>query len=167
MNARHQLFFLALVIARLAVAEPLAPPGSLPSPAPSAVWRPPMPGATPEASAAALASPAPAAEKTMTAVQPDGNAAVQQDTQVEASPVATPAPAPSRSDLLSTLANRQDQPVTLSIDEAAGVEMTREWRERAKEFESQNLTDGAVQFSWPQEIPSIVCAVLQVTDVAL
>ena len=45
--------------------------------------------------------------------------------------------------------------------------MTREWRERAKEFESQNMTDGAVQFSWPSEIPSIVCAVLQVTDVAL
>src|SRR4029077_12561532 len=30
-------FFLALLIARLAVAEPPAPPGSLPSPAPSAV----------------------------------------------------------------------------------------------------------------------------------
>ena len=45
--------------------------------------------------------------------------------------------------------------------------MTREWRDRAKEFESQNMTDGAVQFSWPAEIPSIVCAVLQVTDVAL
>ena len=45
--------------------------------------------------------------------------------------------------------------------------MTREWRERAKEFESQDMTDGAVQFKWPAEIPSIVCAVLQVTDVAL
>jgi hypothetical protein len=69
--------------------------------------------------------------------------------------------------LLSTLANRQDQPVTLTTDEAAGVEMTREWRDRAKDFESQNMTDGAVQFTWPAEIPSIVCAVLQVTDVAL
>jgi type IV secretion system protein TrbG len=29
------------------------------------------------------------------------------------------------------------------------------------------MTDGAVQFRWPAEIPSIVCAVLQVTDVAL
>jgi type IV secretion system protein VirB9 len=65
------------------------------------------------------------------------------------------------------LANRQDQPLTLTIDEAAGVEMTREWRDRAKEFESQNMTDGAVEFRWPAEIPSIVCAVLQVTDVAL
>ena len=63
--------------------------------------------------------------------------------------------------------NRQDQPLTLTLDEADGVEMTKEWRERAKEFESQNMTDGAVQFKWPAEIPSIVCAVLQVTDVAL
>jgi type IV secretion system protein VirB9 len=45
--------------------------------------------------------------------------------------------------------------------------MTREWRDRAKDFETQNMTDGAVQFTWPAEIPSIVCAVLQVTDVAL
>jgi type IV secretion system protein TrbG len=84
--------------------------------------------------------------------------------QPSASPSATPPPRP---DLLSTLAYRQDQPLTLTLDEAAGVEMTREWRERAKEFESQNMTDGAVQFRWPAEIPSIVCAVLQVTDVAL
>jgi type IV secretory pathway VirB9-like protein len=96
-----------------------------------------------------------------------GNAAGKQNAQAAASPVATPSPAPTRSDLLSTLANRQDQPVTLTIDEAAGVEMTREWRDRAKNFETQNMTDGAVQFTWPAEIPSIVCAVLQVTDVAL
>ena len=94
-----------------------------------------------------------------------GNAADQQGAQPAASPVATNPPA--RPDLLSTLAYRQDQSVTLTLDEAAGVEMTREWRERAKEFESQNMTDGAVQFRWPAEIPSIVCAVLQVTDVAL
>ena len=82
-----------------------------------------------------------------------GNAADQQGAQPAVSPVATNAPA--RSDLLSTLANRQEQSVTLTLDEAAGVEMTREWRERAKEFESQNMTDGAVQFRWPAEIPSI------------
>jgi len=94
-----------------------------------------------------------------------GNPASQQDPQPTPSPVA--AIEPPHSDLFSTLANRQDQPVTLTIDEAAGVEMTKEWRDRAKDFESQNQTDGAVQFTWPQEIPSIVCAVLQVTDVAL
>ena len=94
-----------------------------------------------------------------------GDAAYQQDAQGTVSPVA--AVEPARSDLLSTLANRQNQPISLTIDEAAGVEMTKEWRDRAKNFETQNMTDGAVQFTWPAEIPSIVCAVLQVTDVAL
>jgi type IV secretion system protein VirB9 len=107
---------------------------------------------------------APAAEET-----PEkkiaGDAAYQQDAQGTVSPVA--AVEPARSDLLSTLANRQNQPISLTIDEAAGVEMTKEWRDRAKNFETQNMTDGAVQFTWPAEIPSIVCAVLQVTDVAL
>jgi len=125
------------------------------------VWTPaatPTPASTPRSGGAA-ADPATPENKIA------GNAADPQDAQPVASPIA--AIAPAHSDLLSTLANRQDQPLTLTIDEAAGVEMTREWRERAKEFESQNMTDGAVQFSWPSEIPSIVCAVLQVTDVAL
>jgi len=146
------IFFLALFSSSVLWAE--SPP----------VWTPPL-AATPTPAAMPGAGP-PAAEPT-----PEkkiaGNAAVEQDTQPTASPVATPASVPSRSDLLSTLANRQDGPVTLTIDEAAGVEMTREWRDRAKNFESQNMTDGAVQFTWPAEIPSIVCAVLQVTDVAL
>jgi len=146
------IFFLALFSSSVLWAE--SPP----------VWTPPL-AATPTPAAMPGAGP-PAAEPT-----PEkkiaGNAAVEQDTQPTASSVAKPASVPSRSDLLSTLANRQDQPVTLTIDEAAGVEMTREWRDRAKNFESQNMTDGAVQFTWPAEIPSIVCAVLQVTDVAL
>ena len=144
MKARNKVLFLAFLTARFAGAEPAPLPGALPSAAP--VWTPPA---------------APTPEKKIA-----GNAANQRDAQATPSPVAAVAPA-ERSDLLSTLANRQDQTVTLSIDEAAGVEMTREWRERAKNFETQNMTDGAVQFTWPAEIPSIVCAVLQVTDVAL
>jgi len=166
MHSRHQLFFLAVLVARLAGAEPIASPGSLPSPTPSAVWTPPTPGPAPEASAAALASPTPERE---TAVQTDSKLASQQDREPAASAqaAATPSHSATPADLISTLATRQDQPVMLSIDEAAGVEMTREWRDRAKDFESQNMTDGAVEFRWPAEIPSIVCAVLQVTDVAL
>jgi type IV secretory pathway VirB9-like protein len=169
MNPRYQFLFLALLIARLAGAEPIAPPGSLPSPAPSPVWTPPSPGPAREASAVAVASPTPASTpEGETAVQPDGKLASRQDRESAASvPAATPSPSATPADLLSTLANRQDQPARLTIDEAAGVEMTKEWRERAKDFESQNMTDGAVQFTWPAEIPSIVCAVLQVTDVAL
>ena len=148
MKARNKVLFLAFLTARFAGAEPAPLPGALPSAAP--VWT--LPAATPAA---------PTPEKKL-----GGNAANQQDALATPSPVAAVAPA-ERWDLLSTLANRQDQTVTLSIDEAAGVEMTREWRERAKNFETQNMTDGAVQFTWPAEIPSIVCAVLQVTDVAL
>ena len=150
MTAKPTVLFLALLFsARFAGAEP-ALPGALPRPAP--VWTPP---------ATRPAAPEPTPEK-----KPAGNAAKQQDAQATVCPVTAVAPA-ERSDLLSTLADRQDQTVSLSIDEAAGVEMTKEWRDRAKDFESQNMTDGAVQFAWPQEIPSIVCAVLQVTDVAL
>ena len=143
------IFFLALFSSSVLWAE--SPP----------VWTPPLllrQRPPPRHARGAAADPATPEKKIA------GNAADPQDAQPAVSPIAL---APAHSDLLSTLANRQDQSVTLTIDEAAGVEMTREWRERAKEFESQNMTDGAVQFSWPSEIPSIVCAVLQVTDVAL
>ncbi len=142
------IFFLALFSSSVLWAE--SPPLWTPAATPTAA-------ATPRSGAAA--DPATPENKVA------GNAADQQDAQPAVSPAA--AIAPAHSDLLSTLANRQDQPLTLTIDEAAGVEMTREWRDRAKDFESQNMTDGAVQFTWPAEIPSIVCAVLQVTDVAL
>jgi type IV secretion system protein VirB9 len=169
MNIRHKVLFLAFLIARSAVAEPPQLPAAFPSPAPSPVWTPPQLAATP------TLAPAPRSDA-VTGWQADspestpekkiaGNAATQQDAQPAVSPVA--AIQPAQSDLLSTLANRQNQPIQLTIDEAAGVEMTREWRDRAKDFETQNMTDGAVQFTWPAEIPSIVCAVLQVTDVAL
>src|SRR6202011_3117713 len=109
------------------------------------VWTPPL-AATPTQPADKLPPEAPGAGPAAPEATPEkkiaGNAAVQQDTQPAGSLVVTPASVPSRSDLLSTLANRQDQPVTLTTDEAAGVEMTREWRDRAKDFESQNTTDG-------------------------
>src|SRR5271165_4153175 len=98
MNAQHKGLFLALLIARLAGAEPLAP-DSFPSPAPSA------------AAVASPAAPEPTPEKKIA-----GNAADQQDAQPAASPVA--AVDPPHPDLLSTLANRHDQPLTLTIDEA-------------------------------------------------
>src|SRR5271166_6617510 len=164
-------FFLALFSASVLWAQ--SPP----------VWTPaqvaatPAPTAAPRSDAAPARQPDPAFAATQTAEAPSptpeatpeqniaGNPASQQDPQPTPSPVA--AIEPRHSDLFSTLANRQDQPVTLTIDEAAGVEMTKEWRDRAQYYESQNQTDGAVQFTWPAEIPSIVCAVLQVTDVAL
>jgi type IV secretion system protein VirB9 len=148
MNPRYQFLFLALLMARLAGAEPPQLPGASQSPAPSPVWTP-------------AAIPEPTPENKIA-----GNAALQQDARGTASPVVA-AGSTAHSDLLSTLATRQDQPVTLTTDEAAGVEMSKQWRDRAVYYESQSSTDGAVQFVFPEEIPSIVCAVLEVTDVAL
>jgi type IV secretion system protein VirB9 len=54
----------------------------------------------------------------------------------------------------------------LSDDEARAVGMTQAWRERTSYYESQSSL-GAVQYTWGEELPSIVCAVLQVTDVSL
>ena len=109
MNSRHQLLFLASLIVTSAAAQTATPP--------SPVWTPPQLAGTP--------TPAAAPGSDAVAGQP------------AASPVAAIDPAHS-ADLLSTLANRQDQPVTLSTDEAAGVEMTKEWRDRAVDYESQN-----------------------------
>src|SRR5208337_5604265 len=77
------------------------------------VWTPPQLAATPTPADAA-ATPEPTPEQNIA-----GNPASQQDPQPTPSPVA--AIESPHSDLFSTLANRQDQPVTLTIDEAAGV----------------------------------------------
>ncbi len=155
------IFFLALFSSSVLWAE--SPP----------VWTPslaatPTPAAAPRSRAVAP----PQVQPTFVATEPADKLPPEASSATPAAPEATPEKniagnAAPHSDLLSTLTNRQDQPINLSIDEAAGVEMTQEWRDRAKNFESQNTTDGAVQFTWPAEIPSIVCAVLQVTDVAL
>src|SRR5215469_8498121 len=44
--------------------------------------------------------------------------------------------------------------------------MTRSWRDCTSSYENQS-PEGAIQYTWGEELPSIVCAVLQVTDVAL
>src|SRR5262249_7942284 len=131
MKARDTVLFLALLTARFAGAEPAPLPGALPSPAP--VWTPPPVATSPvETGTGHKAEPAdkllagtPTAAPEAGSTQEKknaGNAANQQDAQATPSPVAAVAPA-ERSDLLSTLANRQDRAVTLTIDEAAGVEM--------------------------------------------
>src|SRR5215469_5161965 len=44
--------------------------------------------------------------------------------------------------------------------------MTRSWRDCTSSYENQS-PEGAIQYTWGEELPSIVCAVLQVTDVSL
>jgi type IV secretion system protein TrbG len=144
----YPLLLLALV-ATNAAGDPVSPD---PSPSPSTVvaanpsqapttslnlWNPPRPAP----------SPSPANSIQIVSTDP------------------TPAPTP-KPDLLKTLADREDRPTILSDDEARAVGMTEAWRERTSYYQSQSSL-GAVQYTWGEELPSVVCAVLQVTDVSL
>ena len=150
---KYYLLLLLPLVATSAAAEPASPDPSpspsivvtaTPSPSPTTslnLWDPPRP--TPSTSSAnptRIASTDPALDP-------------------------TPAPTP-KPDLLKTLADREDRPTILSDDEARAVGMTQAWRERTSYYESQSSL-GAVQYTWGEELPSIVCAVLQVTDVSL
>jgi P-type conjugative transfer protein TrbG len=56
----------------------------------------------------------------------------------------------------------------LNAQERAGVQITEAWRQRSYEsMVSQAGTTGSVLFKYDQSYPSIVCAILQVTDIEL
>jgi type IV secretion system protein VirB9 len=56
----------------------------------------------------------------------------------------------------------------LNEEERAGVEITKAWRQRSyASMVSQAGTSGSVLFRYDQSYPSIVCAILQVTDIEL
>jgi P-type conjugative transfer protein TrbG len=56
----------------------------------------------------------------------------------------------------------------LNIQQAAGVGITRQWEEKSYQAMVQVPgQDGSIQFHYGQSLPTIVCAVLQVTDVEL
>ena len=148
---KYSPLLLLSLVATSAAAEPVSPdPGpspsivvaAIPSPSPTTclnLWNLPRP------------TPSPLPANTIQIVSTD--------------PEPTPAPTP-KPDLLKTLADREDRPTILSDDEARAVGMTQAWRERTSYYESQSSL-GAVQYTWGEELPSIVCAVLQVTDVSL
>src|SRR4051794_24458217 len=57
---------------------------------------------------------------------------------------------------------------TLNTQEAAGVGITRQWEEKSYGAMVQTPgQDGAVQFKYGECLPTIVCAVLNVTDIEL
>src|SRR5262249_570545 len=80
-----------------------------------------------------------------------------------ATPAAIPTPASTfRSELLGG-----KEPV-LDAEERAGVEITDAWRQKSYEsMASQAGVNGSVLFRYNQSYPSIVCAILQVTDIEL
>ncbi len=58
--------------------------------------------------------------------------------------------------------------IPLTEEEKAGVGITKEWQ--ANSLQAMNLRpgpDGSVQFTYGASMPSIVCAVLEVTDLQL
>lgn len=67
-----------------------------------------------------------------------------------------------------TAAQIGGQNLTLGPQEAAGVSITRQWQDRSLEtMQPAPGPDGAVVFAFGQSMPSIVCAILQATDVKL
>ena len=132
-------------------ASPTAPPVLAQSPRAGVIE-----AATPAATPALSPSPTPAA----------GQAAATPSPSVEASPgVANSAPTPASTFNSQLLGGKEPE---LDAEERAGVEITAAWRQKSYEsMVSQAGTSGSVMFKYDQSYPSIVCAILQVTDIEL
>src|SRR6516225_3038865 len=132
-------------------ASPTAPPVLAQSPRAGVIE-----AATPAATPALSPSPTPAA----------GQAAATPSPSVEASPgVANSAPTPASTFNSQLLGGKEPE---LDAEERAGVEITAAWRQRSYEsMVSQAGSSGSVIFRYDQSYPSIVCAILQVTDIEL
>jgi P-type conjugative transfer protein TrbG len=119
---------------------------------------------------AATPAPTPVASPSPSAAPAQGQASPTPSPSMEASPpvssagpVAVSTPASTFSSNL--LGGREPE---LNEQERAGVEITNAWRQRSYEsMISQPGTSGSVLFRYDQSYPSIVCAILQVTDIEL
>jgi len=140
-------------------ASPTAPPVLAQSPR-AGVIEAATPAVTPAVTPALSPSPTPAA----------GQAAATPSPSVEASPgvanaAPTAAPTPASSFNSQLLGGKEPE---LDAQERAGVEITAAWRQRSYEsMVSQAGTSGSVMFRYGQSYPSIVCAILEVTDIEL
>jgi type IV secretion system protein TrbG len=145
--------FFVILVSTFALAEepgpsasPTAPPVLAQSPR-AGVIEADTPAATPAATPALSPSPTPAA----------GQASPTPSPSVESSPAST-----FNSQLLG------GKEPELDAEERAGIEITAAWRQRSYEsMVSQAGTSGSVMFRYGQSYPSIVCAILQVTDIEL
>jgi type IV secretion system protein TrbG len=118
----------------------------------------PTPSPTPTAAVAAAAPTANPVSSSSPGPGPDSGAVITAPTSA-----ASPTPGSSfQSDLLGG-----KEPI-LDDEEKAGVEVTDAWRQKSYEsMVSQAGTTGSVLFRYGASYPSIVCAILQVTDIEL
>ena len=140
-------------------------PAPVPSPPPVLAQSPPAgvieaatPAATPVATPAVSPSATPAPGQALPATSPVAEASA-------AAANATPVPATGSTFNSSLLGGKEPE---LDAQERAGVEITEAWRQRSYEsMMSQPGTSGSVIFRYNESYPSIVCAILQVTDIEL
>jgi type IV secretion system protein TrbG len=138
-------FFVLALTCLSALAETAVPP------IPLATQEGVVPAATPEASASPSASPA--------VVAPSPSPVSVQ--------APTPAPSAAESSKFDPTLLGGTNPV-LTEEERAGVNITRAWKERSySTMVGQAGANSSVQFRYGESLPSIVCAILQVTDIEL
>jgi P-type conjugative transfer protein TrbG len=115
------------------------------------------------ATPAATPSPSPSSTPRVTAATPSPSPVVAEAATTSSTPTSSPTPASAfGSNLLGG-----KEPV-LDDEERAGVQVTDAWREKSYEsMVSQAGTTGSVLFRYGASYPSIVCAILQVTDIEL
>jgi hypothetical protein len=139
-------FFVLALTCLSALAETAVPP------VPLAAQEGIVPAATPEPTVAPPPSPAISAPLPALSTQ-----------------ISTPAPTPSATES-STFDSRLlggTNPV-LTEQERAGVNITQAWRDKSfATMVSQPGTNGSVAFRFGESLPSIVCAILQLTDIEL
>ena len=130
-------------------------------------------GETPAATTPAPSpSTTPAVEQATTTATPSAepSPAVTSAAPV-AAPTATPGVEPASASASPSTFSSQllgGKEPELDAQERAGVEITNAWRQRSYEsMISQPGTSGSVLFRYDQSYPSIVCAILQVTDIEL
>ena len=140
-------------------------PAPAPSSAPVLAQSPPagvIEAATPAAQSAAVPAGSPSATPAIGQASPTARPAAEPSPAAASS---TPVPASASTFSSSLLGGKEPQ---LDAQERAGVEITEAWRQRSYEsMVSQAGTSGSVIFRYNESYPSIVCAILQVTDIEL
>jgi type IV secretion system protein TrbG len=142
-------------------------PSAAPSPPPVLAQSPPagvIEAATPAPTPVPTPALSPSATPGVAQASPTASPSMEPSPAVSsASPAALPTPASSFSS--SLLGGKEPE---LNEQERAGVEITDAWRQRSYEsMVSKPGTSGSVLFRYGQSYPSIVCAILQVTDIEL